>query len=78
MPVLLELACGAPQEICSDQVSGRIEAVQDTPAGTGGRTMSKDVRKILGGTLTLATGWIFLGLVFWGFMLYTRNEWMMW
>ncbi len=40
--------------------------------------MSKDARKILGGTLTLATGWIFLGLVFWGFMLYTRNEWMMW
>lgn len=77
MPVLLELACGTPQEICSDQVSGCIEAVQACP-GTGGRIMSKDARKILGGTLTLAVRWIFLGLVFWGFMLYTRNEWMMW
>lgn len=40
--------------------------------------MSKDARKILGGTLTLAVKVIFLGLVVWGFMLYTRNEWMMW
>lgn len=40
--------------------------------------MSKDQRKILGGTLVLAVRIIFLGLVLWGFLLYTRNEWVMW
>ena len=40
--------------------------------------MSKGTKKILGGTLTLAVRIIFLGLVLWGFLLYTRNEWVMW
>lgn len=40
--------------------------------------MSKSTRNILGKTLTIAAWWILLGLTFYGFMLYTRNEWMMW
>lgn len=40
--------------------------------------MNRYTRKILGGTLTLAARIILVGLLFWGFMLYTRNEWMMW
>lgn len=40
--------------------------------------MNKYTRKILGGTLTLMARVVFVGLLLWGFLLYTRNEWMMW
>ena len=40
--------------------------------------MKRYTRKVLGGTLTLATRVIFLGLMLMGFILYTQNEWMMW
>jgi len=33
--------------------------------------------KIMGATMTLATRVIFVGLIAWGFFLYTQNEWVM-
>lgn len=35
-------------------------------------------KQICTGTAKLAAWVIFWGLVIWGFMLYTRNEWAMW
>lgn len=40
--------------------------------------MNKYTRKILGGTLVLMARVVFVGLLLWGFLLYTRNEWVMW
>jgi hypothetical protein len=34
--------------------------------------------KIIVWTLVMMSRVILVGLIFWGFMLYTRNEWAMW
>ena len=78
MPVLLELARGAHHEKGAADISVGTEDVPATPHRGRRSIVNRDCRRILGKTLTLATWWIFLGLVFYGFMLYTRNEWVMW
>lgn len=38
----------------------------------------KSTRDLLGTLMSLYTRVIFVGLMVWAFLLYTRSEWMMW